>query len=423
MMKYAAVVSESLNCPEENDETLSEDFAPSAPFSMRSSPRPESLSPRSRSPVSCPSGMAEQRLYRCDPARPSYPPYQPPLGLPSGYSPPTPFPSQAEGCLSCPDARKSSGPYPSFASSFYGRGYPNSMPFCVAPSEYPSFLSQDCYHQTKLSSLGPSCSSLEQPRSLHSFPPNYFMPPPYLCTPQGPGCCTQCPAEGHRMGPSPHHYVRPGHHVPYGPPGPDHCGCSDTGSAQSEYPHPHLRPNTTPCKAPLSLQHRKVFVTYEADSDKHVNEIIKFVALLRHNGFDMRIDVFEQQFRSISKIDFMEQFINEKDYLIIIVISPKYYETVTAASISRDNDERTLNTVYIHKQLQNEFIQNGCRNFRFIPILFPGAKKCHVPAWLQNTHVHSWPKDRDDILRRLMRVEKYNPPPIGDLPTIVSIPL
>lgn len=98
-------------------------------------------------------------------------------------------------------------------------------------------------------------------------------------------------------------------------------------------------------------------------------------------------------------------------------------------------------------QLQTEFIQNGSKNFRFIPILFPGAKKvspatfsvltcstrepvspsafvqCHVPNWLQNTHVFAWPRDRDDILRRLMRVEKYNPPPIGELPTIVSIPI
>ncbi|XP_035612163.2 E3 ubiquitin ligase TRAF3IP2-like [Oncorhynchus keta] len=150
---------------------------------------------------------------------------------------------------------------------------------------------------------------------------------------------------------------------------------------------------------------------------------MNFVSLLRHNGFDTSVDVFEQQLISISAIDFMEKYINEKYYLIIIVISPKYHETVTGANIYMEKDERMLHTVYIYKQLQNEFIQNGCQNFRFIPILFPGAKKCHVPAWLQNTLVYTWPKDRDDILRRLMRVEKYNPPPVGELPTIVSTPL
>ncbi|XP_038857724.1 E3 ubiquitin ligase TRAF3IP2-like [Salvelinus namaycush] len=133
--------------------------------------------------------------------------------------------------------------------------------------------------------------------------------------------------------------------------------------------------------------------------------------------------MFEQQFRSISKIDFMERYLSEKEYLIIIIISPKYHETVTSSPVSLENDERILNTVYIHKQLQNEFIQNGSKNFRFIPILFPGANKYHVPTWLQNTHVYSWPRDRDDVLRRLMRIEKYNPPPIGKLPTIVSIPI
>lgn len=96
-----------------------------------------------------------------------------------------------------------------------------------------------------------------------------------------------------------------------------------------------------------------------------------------------QIDIFEQQFRSISKIDFMERYLSEvknqnqnpdaatvltasftvwkscwwfashtqKEYLIIIIISPKYYETVTASPGGLENDERTFNTVYIHKQV------------------------------------------------------------------------
>lgn len=113
----------------------------------------------------------------------------------------------------------------------------------------------------------------------------------------------------------------------------------------------------------------------------------------------------------------------QKEYLIIIIISPKYYETVTASPVGLENDERTFNTVYIHKQvcgckseaeenikirssdrriyfafpllpsfcaaqLQNEFIQNGSKNFRFIPIVFPGAKKVSSCCSMRRRHAH-----------------------------------
>lgn len=39
----------------------------------------------------------------------------------------------------------------------------------------------------------------------------------------------------------------------------------------------------------LILNTGRVFVTYEADNDNHVKEIINFVALLRHNGFDTHV--------------------------------------------------------------------------------------------------------------------------------------
>ncbi|XP_034093545.1 adapter protein CIKS-like isoform X2 [Gymnodraco acuticeps] len=327
----------------------------------------------------------------------------PPAGFccyqPAGYglSQPTPFPSQTH-----PPA---AWLHPSFSSSWSG-GYPSSG---SSPAE--SFLSG-----YKLVS-----SSLEQPLSLCSNPPSgnlfHHTLSPYSCAPPGAACFAQLPPDPFR-GPKP---WPPPQHPAYNPYYPDSSRPPGAGFSHIDYMAPAKQKQ--PHNTSLSLEQRRVFVTYEADNDKHVNEIINFVALLRHNGFDTHIDIFEQQFRSISKIDFMERYLSEKEYLIIIIISPKYYETVTSSVGGLESDERTFNTVYIHKQLQNEFIQNGSKNFRFIPIVFPGAKKCHVPNWLQNTHVYEWPLHRDDILRRLMRIEKYNPPQIGSLPTIVSIPI
>lgn len=430
------------NTPEEDDETMSERECDggtvSKPASCHGPPDGRRTPPNhhrhhtlcAEDSLCCREGPGGDRktMHGLPPfqSEPNYGFFPPSHSFPDGFGQPTPFPSQAAG----------SWLHPSFASSWSGAGYPSSLPSCLTAKDYPSHPGESCYSGNKFSSLpgrySPSVSSLEQPYSLHTNPPSVDMyhhtMSPYYCLPQGTPCCAQCPQEAHQRGPMAHqrgpmaHQIpRPGLHPLYRlhcptegrPPGAGSLhNCPNDPATQKNPPH-----------GALSLEQRKVFVTYEADNDKHINEIINFVALLRHNGFDTHIDMFEQQFRSISKIDFMERYLSEKEYLIIIIISPKYFETVVASPASLESDERTLNTVYIHKQLQNEFIQNGSKNFRFIPILFPGARKSHVPNWLQNTHVYSWPRDRDDILRRLMRVEKYNPPPIGELPTIVSIPI
>ncbi|XP_031431088.1 E3 ubiquitin ligase TRAF3IP2 [Clupea harengus] len=432
---------QSINYPQEDDETLSKDGTmDSALASHRSkqhSPSSDSflykfpnatVQPSRRqcgaSNLSFTSNFSRNSGTNCCNGKSSYVPYQQPLGLPTGYSQPTPFPSRSEASLSTFDSREGVWRHPTPASDVSVDGYSvgalHSFMVSGGPSTYPSERSYSQPHCSSLPLPG-RCShqqdSLEQPHSLHSLPMphNHHLYPQLLWRT---ACRPPCPVEVLMIDPKPHQ--GPGNHRPYGPSctngiRPLHRNCIHRD-------HTPVNPGLKSDTAKLSFEQRKVFVTYETDNDEHVKEVIKFVALLRHNGFFTHIDMFEQQYRSINKIDFMERYISEKDYLIIIVISPKYYNTVTNTTDYVEDDE-TLNTVYIHKQLQNEFIHNGCKNFRFIPILFPGTRKCHVPGWLQNTHIYSWPRDRDDILRRLMRVEKYTPPPIGPLPTIVSVPI
>ncbi|XP_028300902.1 adapter protein CIKS isoform X2 [Gouania willdenowi] len=393
----------SINTPEEDDESMSSSHRDS------SSPDLEEFSLFSRQRLDLVHGGRDSSssFYTSRPLHSPHP----------NYTQPTPFPSQAPG---------SAWLQPSVSSCW--SAYPTSLPSSVRHKENSSCDADRCESRSKCLSLPggnqSNLSSLEQPMSLLSNPPSeelrHHMLSPYTCAPMGAPCCAQCASDTFSRPPGAHiqpwaqHQLQAYSPADYRPP---RVGFSPVGQSA---PVKEKQPSYS---MSLSLEQRKVFVTYEADNEKHVNEIINFVALLRHNGFDTHIDIFEQHFRSISTIDFMERYLSEKEYLIIIIISPKYYETVTSSPVALEHDERTFNTVYIHKQLQTEFIHNGSKNFRFIPILFPGAKKSHVPNWLQNTNIYRWPRDQDDILRRLMRVEKYNPPPIGDLPTIVSIPL
>lgn len=61
-----------------------------------------------------------------------------------------------------------------------------------------------------------------------------------------------------------------------------------------------------------SLIPGKVFVTYEADNEKHVKEVINFVALLRHNGFYTHV-------REGTSLDFtLRRLGNEEQFIFFI---------------------------------------------------------------------------------------------------------
>ncbi|XP_041716699.1 E3 ubiquitin ligase TRAF3IP2 isoform X1 [Coregonus clupeaformis] len=161
---------------------------------------------------------------------------------------------------------------------------------------------------------------------------------------------------------------------------------------------------------------RNVFITYSVDT---ASEMFTFVKFLTDQGFKPAIDIFDSAVRRMDIIQWMDNYLKDKSVLIIVVISPKY-----KADVEGDGeDEHGLHTKYIHTQIQNEFIQQRCLNFRLVPILFPTATKRHVPAWLQSTRIYRWPQDTQDLLLRLLREERYIAPTLGKELTLSVRPL
>lgn len=166
----------------------------------------------------------------------------------------------------------------------------------------------------------------------------------------------------------------------------------------------------------LPEESRHVFITYSVDT---AEEIIPFITFLTSHGFKPSIDKFDDPIRRMSINKWMDSFLNDKSVLIIVVISPGYKQDVEGDG----DDEHGLHTKYIHNQIQNEFIQQGCLNFRLVPVLFPNATKKHVPSWLQNTRIYRWPQDFQDLLLRLFREERYIIPQRGADLTLTVRPL
>ncbi|CAH2252146.1 Hypothetical predicted protein [Pelobates cultripes] len=163
----------------------------------------------------------------------------------------------------------------------------------------------------------------------------------------------------------------------------------------------------------------KVFITYSKDV---AEEVIRLAGFLFKNGFMTTVDIFEQSVLGMNIQVWMDDKLKDMSMKIIIAISPQYKLDIEKYGGAISN-EHGLHTKYIHTIMQNQFIQQGSINYRFIPILFPNASEEDVPIWLRNTIVYRWPYDKEKIVLRLMCQDPYVHGPIGPLPTLRMTPI
>ncbi|XP_022056797.1 uncharacterized protein LOC110955924 [Acanthochromis polyacanthus] len=161
---------------------------------------------------------------------------------------------------------------------------------------------------------------------------------------------------------------------------------------------------------------RNIFITYSSDVS---SEMVPFVDFLTKQGFRPAMDLFDSPIRRMDINHWKDSYLKDPSTLIIIAISPKYKADIEGSVV----DNHGLHTKYIHSLMQTEYIQQGSLNFRFIPVLFLGASRTHVPCWLQNTRVYRWPQDTEDLLLRLLRLERYIPPPVPVELTVLIRPV
>ncbi|XP_031703382.1 adapter protein CIKS-like isoform X2 [Anarrhichthys ocellatus] len=182
-----------------------------------------------------------------------------------------------------------------------------------------------------------------------------------------------------------------------------------SAGAEASASHPHEKKRTIS----LPDESRNVFITYSSDIS---SEIVLFGDFLTNQGFRPAIDIFDNPIRPMDINKWNDGYLKDPSTMIIIAISPKYKADIEGSVV----DSHGLHTKYIHSMMQNEFFHQGSLNFRFIPLLFLNASQKHVPCWLQNTCVYRWPQDTEDLLLRLLKEERYIPPPVPlELPLII----
>ncbi|KAK3102164.1 hypothetical protein FSP39_009271 [Pinctada imbricata] len=159
-----------------------------------------------------------------------------------------------------------------------------------------------------------------------------------------------------------------------------------------------------PAEYKKAFRYIKAFVTYAAESKRHIQRVLNMCRCLEKNGFTCCMDMYDRRMPTEDKEGWVEQRFQEADFILLCVSQRYIEETEFYEEKEEVMPDSQLHTAQIYRLMLDEYRQNG-RNRRFIPIMVDGTGEEHIPEWLQNTLHYRWPNHFRDLMWFLTKPE------------------
>jgi len=81
----------------------------------------------------------------------------------------------------------------------------------------------------------------------------------------------------------------------------------------------------------------------------------------------------------------------------VFIVSDGFCRDVLSST--KSSGDRCTVTRYVYELMRCEFVDNGCRHYRSVPVLLPRIDQANIPMWFKNTYLYVWPKQYEKLFK------------------------
>ncbi|XP_034326447.2 E3 ubiquitin ligase TRAF3IP2 [Magallana gigas] len=184
----------------------------------------------------------------------------------------------------------------------------------------------------------------------------------------------------------------------------DHSSSAQSVSLTCLCPSSIISENTPNTEKPI------VYLTFSGKSKRHFREIKQLCDELRDClNFSAKCDNYDviRQSGELNILQWRDTNFS-KALWILFCISPEYSNTLRCVRKNNclsDISENEKGILYIHSISTAEFLDNGSRNFRMIPVVFTksNASVQDIPCFLRSSPFYKYPMEKENLFERLIQ--------------------